>query len=241
MIKICPQLQQNLETIKTLRSELDLELPKLEVVFKEFKNGNPSTLRLRSELRAERKNLIVKIKIIKTKIEFEINGIEKFVSKKIEVGKEFDLKFEYLGLDKMIEAGKFSYPASGDDIYNSKNFTGIKEKYLLNQEVSVKAKIFSFPKDITRVQLEDELNKRGYRSANLIELLALAKVSPELQKQFPVVACGSVYYWEGYQNVPCLYFNGYERCIQLSEFMNDKSLDDNFIGGLDYYFLATRK
>jgi hypothetical protein len=67
---ICPQLKQNLETIKTLKSELDLELPKLEEVFKVFKNGNPST-----SFRAERKDLMNKIKEIKAKTNSNINKL----------------------------------------------------------------------------------------------------------------------------------------------------------------------
>jgi hypothetical protein len=78
MSKICPQLKQNLEIIKTLKSELGLELPKIEKLFKELKNGNPST-----SLRAERKDLINKIKSLKTELNLNINKIEenfKFVN-----------------------------------------------------------------------------------------------------------------------------------------------------------------
>jgi hypothetical protein len=76
MPQLCPQLKQNLETIKTLKPELDLELLKLEEVFKDLKKSNHSTLRLRSELRVERKDLINKIKSIKTELNLNINKIE---------------------------------------------------------------------------------------------------------------------------------------------------------------------
>jgi hypothetical protein len=61
---LCPQLKQNLENIKTLKSELDLNLVGLEDVFKVFKNNNPSTsLRVfDSKIRKERMVLVKKIK-----------------------------------------------------------------------------------------------------------------------------------------------------------------------------------
>jgi hypothetical protein len=91
---LCPQLKQNLETIKTLKSELDLELPKLKELFKIFKNGNPSTS-LSSSLsdevaqtseskdRAERKDLMNKIKSLKTEIDLNIKTVKKLLPTKI--------------------------------------------------------------------------------------------------------------------------------------------------------------
>jgi hypothetical protein len=67
---LCPQLKQNLETIKTLKSELDLELSKIEKLFKDLKKGDPLT-----SLRAERKELINKIKEIKNKVNSNINEL----------------------------------------------------------------------------------------------------------------------------------------------------------------------
>jgi hypothetical protein len=77
MAVFCSRLKQDLETIKTLKLELDLELPKLEELFKVFKNNNPSTsLRVfndksKAEFRKDRTELINKIK----SIEAEINSI----------------------------------------------------------------------------------------------------------------------------------------------------------------------
>jgi hypothetical protein len=84
MSDFCFQLKQNLETIKTLKSELDLELPKLEVLFKELKNGkigNPSaSLRIgdpSASLRAGRKDLMNKVKAIKNRIDSEIGAVKR--------------------------------------------------------------------------------------------------------------------------------------------------------------------
>jgi hypothetical protein len=81
MSKICPQLKQNLETIKTLKSELDLELPKLQELFKIFKNNIDSQRRKNNK--TERKEIINKIKSLKTELNLNINKIEenfKFVN-----------------------------------------------------------------------------------------------------------------------------------------------------------------
>jgi hypothetical protein len=78
MSKICPQLKQNLETISSLKSELDLELEKVKKTFKDLKTGNPST-----SLRAERKDLMNKIKSLKTEINSNIKTTENLIPGKI--------------------------------------------------------------------------------------------------------------------------------------------------------------
>jgi hypothetical protein len=223
MSKFCLQLKQNLETIKTLKSELDLELPKIEKLFKDLKNGDPST-----SLRAERKYLMNKIKSLKSKINSEINKIEdELPTKKIEVGQEFNLKFEYRKLEEMIRVGSFDWKNS--DI-NSINFPDLQEKELLNKVIKLKAKIFDFKKTISNEDVFKELDKEGYRSATLTELLALAEIDPELQRQFTIVSFGSV--WRssnGRRRVPCLDVNGSERRLYLDWFDDDWSAHCRFL------------
>jgi hypothetical protein len=82
---LCPQLKQNLEVIKTLKSELDLELPKLQELFKELKtNNNPAQLGYmltplsvaRRDNKKDRIELSNKLKNIKKEIEKNISEIE---------------------------------------------------------------------------------------------------------------------------------------------------------------------
>jgi hypothetical protein len=231
---LCPQLKQNLETIKTLKLELDLELPRLEELFKIFKNNNPAQLGYsraqRDNNKAERKDLMNKIKSLKSEISLEINKIEdELPTKKIEVGKEFNLKFKFRKLEEMIEAGNFAW--KNDDI-NSINFPDPQEKELLNQVIKLKAKIFDFKKSISSEDILKELDKEGFRSATLIELLALAEADPELQKQFPVIALGLVRrYSDGRRNVTCLYADGFGRKLGIRWLNQDTS----------FRFLAIRK
>lgn len=61
-----------------------------------------------------------------------------------------------------------------------------------------------------------ELNRMGYRPAELHELLAFGEKYPDVQREFPVVALGSV--WQrpyGYRYVPCLYWFGSKRRLYL--------------------------
>jgi hypothetical protein len=94
--------------------------------------------------------------------------------------------------------------------------------------------LFHFGKDMTSEQVIVEMEKRGYRPAKIEDLSALGVAYPELQKQFPIVALGSV--WQGplgYRHVPFLVWYGAKRDLYLCWF------------GYDWYeccrFLALRK
>jgi len=61
-----------------------------------------------------------------------------------------------------------------------------------------------------------ELERRGFRPANLAELLALGATYPDTQRQFPIIALGSV--WQhpyGHRSVPCLYEDDGKRGLNL--------------------------
>jgi hypothetical protein len=225
----CLQLKQNLVNINSLKSELDLELLKIEKLFKELKDDS----REGKEYKAERKDLMNKIKSLKTEINSEIEKIEKlFPAPKVEVGKEFNLRFKYRSLEEMIKAGKF------DEIninIDSTNFPDPQEKELLNQVIKVKAKIFDFKKHISSEDVLVELDKAGFRPATAIELLALAEIDLKSQRQFYIVSLGSS--WQGFLDVclvPYLMVGG----------SNRRNLDlSNRDGGWgqDCRFLAIRK
>ena len=104
-------------------------------------------------------------------------------------------------LAEMIKAGKYDYANS--DI-NAKNFpvsgAGTRETEIA---------LFHFNKNMSSGQVIAEMEKAGYRPAKIEELLALAEFHPELQREFPIIALGSV--WRspvGDLNVP--YLNRYD-------------------------------
>jgi len=68
---LCPQLKENLKTINSLKSELDLELLKIEKMFQDLKSDSQKG----KEFKAERAELMNKIKAIKTKFNSSINEL----------------------------------------------------------------------------------------------------------------------------------------------------------------------
>lgn len=87
-------------------------------------------------------------------------------------------------VEELVREGKFNW--SNSDI-TSKNFPkhgGKTEK----REIS----LFHFNKTMTSDQVIDEMDKAGYRPATIWELLCLAVAQPNIQREFPVIALGSV-------------------------------------------------
>jgi len=102
MPQFCPQLKQNIETIKTLKSELDLELSKLEELFKAFKNGNHSTSirtgdnKAKAEFKKDCTELIKKIKSLKTNVNSNIREI----ASRLEESPKFILRKDWKNIYK---------------------------------------------------------------------------------------------------------------------------------------------
>ena len=94
--------------------------------------------------------------------------------------------------------------------------------------------LFCFGKNISSGDAIAEMEKQGFRSARIEELLALGAAYPELQKQFPIVALGSV--WRApasSRRVPALDWSGGERGLALDWFGDD--------WGGSWRFAAVRK
>ena len=124
-----------------------------------------------------------------------------------------------------------NYDWKNDDII-VKNFPISPE--MIGKKVEVVTKLFYFNRDISSNDGISEMKKAGYRPATLMELLALGAVHPELQRQFPIVALGSVWHWACVGRfVPFLYVNDYKRGLKLSFVAGD--------WGAHYRFLGVRK
>ena len=107
-----------------------------------------------------------------------------------------------------IKAGKYDW--KNDDIM-SKNFpsqeTGTREATV---------ELFRYGKDMSTDEVLAELDKQGYRPATLKELLAIGEKHPDLQKEFPIFALGSV--WQNPSDgrgCPCLSGGGSKRRLIL--------------------------
>lgn len=89
--------------------------------------------------------------------------------------------------------------------------------------------LFHFNRVISSDDAIKEMAAAGYRPATIEELLALGQAQRELQRQFPIVALGSV--WRcpgGGRDVPCLDRCSTERSLRLDCFGADWSGDCRF-------------
>ena len=106
--------------------------------------------------------------------------------KKIQVMEEINFIINYnQSFEQMIEAGN----------YNDVNDEITKRNFLFSNDIAVnrkeiRAKLFTFNKEIKTQDIILEMNKFGYRPANLIELLALIASNYEFNN-FPIIALDS--------------------------------------------------
>ncbi len=98
----------------------------------------------------------------------------------------------------------------------------------------VEMKIFHFNRDMGSDEAIREMEKRGYRPAELPEALAYAKANPDEQRKYPILILGSVWrHWDGRRDFPYLWDGGSGRRLSLDWF------DDEWRSGCR--FLACRK
>lgn len=93
----------------------------------------------------------------------------------------------------------------------SKNFHTKKSGI---QEVVIE--LIHFNRVISTDEAVKGLYQTGCRPADLYELLAFGKKYPDIQREFPIAALGSVWQdLDGYSNAPYLYRLGPKRCLRL--------------------------
>lgn len=115
-----------------------------------------------------------------------------------------------LSVESLVAHGKYDW--KNDDIA-SKNFPTTRKG-----EADLVLELVRFNKVLTSEEVLKELDKLGYRPAELHELLAFGEKYSDIQRQFPVIALGSVWQYWGGRYVPCLYGVGDERRLGLSYF-----------------------
>ncbi len=96
------------------------------------------------------------------------------------------------------------------------------------------AKLYHFNRDISSDAAISEMAKDGFRPATARELLTYGAKNPEVQREFPIVALGSVW----------LYPNGFRHVVFLVSALRGRNADlywyvDDW--GSRYRFLAVRK
>jgi hypothetical protein len=123
-----------------------------------------------------------------------------------------------------------------DGQYGQVNKDITKKNFRIRDQAKRAATIelLSLGNDISSEKIIKELNKAGYRPATIDELLALADSQPDLQRQFSIIALGSV--WRGFSN--------YNFVVGLDHVGDDRELDVFFWGLIwddSYRFAAVRK
>lgn len=121
-------------------------------------------------------------------------------------------------LAEMIEAGSYDFV---NDAVTAEHLP-IKGEGTHKTEVV----LLYFNKAMRSDNVIAEMEKQGYRSARIEELLALGELHPNLQKQFPIVALGSPWqepYEEPHDRrlVPYLCWHDSRRRLSLSWFRSD--------------------
>jgi hypothetical protein len=108
------------------------------------------------------------------------------------------------------------------------------ENFPFTQEVArvdISARLFDFGRDISSHDAIKEMDRDGCRPATLMELLALAVANPELQRQHPIVALGSILRGSlGICQVPYLSAYGSGRGLFLGGFDDGWSARCRFFG-----------
>ena len=124
-------------------------------------------------------------------------------------GNVYSLTVNYgLSVEDAVKLGRYDWANS--DI-NSSNF---QTKRSGTAEVVVE--LIHFNRYISTKDALSELDRMGYRTAELHELLAFGEKYPNVQREFPVVALGSV--WQdrsGVRDIPYLGRYGSERGLYL--------------------------
>ena len=129
-------------------------------------------------------------------------------------------------VEQVIADGDYDW--KNDDI-TAQHFPVSSE--MIGKKAEVSAKLFHFNRDISSDDVISEMDKAGYRPATLMELLVLGFLFPELQRQFPIVALGSVWrYANGGRHVPCLGVGGSGRRLSLFWFGRGWSAHCRFLG-----------
>jgi len=99
------------------------------------------------------------------------------------------------------------------------------------KQQDIEVALFHFNKVMKSDQVIARMRKEGYRPATIAELLALGVSQPELQKQFPIIALGSVWRFpDGGRLVPCLGWLSGERSLGLGCLGGDWLVGCRFVG-----------
>jgi hypothetical protein len=129
-------------------------------------------------------------------------------------------------VEQTIADGKYDWKNSDITV---KNFPISPE--MIGKKVDIAGRLFHFDRNISSEDAIKEMDDDGCRPATLMELLALGAIHPELQREFPIIALGSVWHdSDDYRHVPSLYVFGRDRGLYLNDFDDAWNAQCRFFG-----------
>lgn len=143
-----------------------------------------------------------------------MDGVRRFLSGALAVQSSniYPVSVDYeMSVEELVRRGRYDW--SDSDI-TSKHFPTQRAG-----KAEVAIELIHFDRDIDSDEALRKLDRMGFRPAELHELLAFGARYPDVQREFPIIALGSV--WRGplgFRHVPCLYGDGSERGLNLGWF-----------------------
>lgn len=114
-------------------------------------------------------------------------------------------------LKHLIALGKYDWVNSDID---DDNFPHLVMPAPYSETLDIE--LLHFDEYLETEEVEKRIAQQGYRPITLVELLALGAQYPELQRELPIIALGSVWRSRGGSRfVPCLFRGGSERSLGL--------------------------
>jgi len=112
-------------------------------------------------------------------------------------------------IEKLLETGHYEFISP-----YMRELQFPRADYRVSRDEVHEIELVYFGHDISTDDALKELDKRGLRPANAVELLAFGASFPDVQREFPVVALGQVFpYPHGSRNVVALGSLGEPRCV----------------------------
>ena len=113
-------------------------------------------------------------------------------------------------VEKGVKAGRYDWVNCLFDIA-SRNFSTERKG-----TAEIVVELIHFNRNISIDKAFSQLDRMGFRPAEIHELLAFGEKYPKVQRKFPVVALGSVWQYQfGNRRVPYLHGSGSERGLYL--------------------------
>ena len=165
--------------------------------------------------------------LLSERLKNQLKQVESDNSKSLQPTDDVKLIVDYTKtVEQAIADGNYDWKNS--DV-TAKNFPISPE--MIGKKVDISGRLFHFDRNIGSENAIKKMDSDGCRPATLMELLALGATHPELQKQFPIIALGSV--WRtfiGFRQVPYLDVNDNDRKLNLSYFGDDWWACCRFLG-----------